>query len=196
MSPERENLYRGLSHAAWGYFFLHIDFNLNAVSILPKFVGWLLLLSAIGKLSGERRDLALLRPLAVLLSAWSALNWLLSWAGLSANGRVPFLDLLVAATVIYFHFQFLTDMAALAEAFQPEGGDLDRRLRRRRTVYVLAVTAIDLLIDLSQGRSGEIWGYAALGAAAVGLITALFLMAGLFELRKCFRDQHSDLPQA
>ena len=63
----RETVYGGLSNTAWGYFFLHIDFNLGvnqtSVNVLPRFVGWLLLLSAIGKLAGERRDLPLLRPL-------------------------------------------------------------------------------------------------------------------------------------
>ena len=69
MSQDNRDIYSGLSNAAWGYFFLHFDFNLNNVSIFPRFVGWLLLLSACKKLSGERRDLALLRPLAVLLAA-------------------------------------------------------------------------------------------------------------------------------
>ena len=49
MSPERETLYTGLSHAAWGYFFLNFDVNFGTVSVIPRFVGFLLLLSAIGK---------------------------------------------------------------------------------------------------------------------------------------------------
>ena len=36
----RETVYRGLSNAAWGYFFLHIDFNLGvnqtSVNVLPR----------------------------------------------------------------------------------------------------------------------------------------------------------------
>ena len=79
MSLDRETLYRGLSHAAWGYFFLHIHFKLNHVDILPAFAGWLLLLSACQKLSGARRDLALLRPLAVLMSVWNGADWLAAW---------------------------------------------------------------------------------------------------------------------
>lgn len=92
---DRERVYGGLSNAAWGYFFLHIHFKLNTVDILPVFVGYLLLLSAIGKLSGERRDLNLLRPLCVLLTGWSGLDWLLSWVGGDVEGHILFLDLLV-----------------------------------------------------------------------------------------------------
>lgn len=197
MSPERETVYSGLSNAAWGYFFLHIDFNFNvnqaSVSILPKFVGWLLLLSAIGKLAGERRDLALLRPLGWLMAAWTGADWLLNWAGLSASGHVLFLDLLVSAAVIYFHFQFLTDMAALAQRYQPEGEGLDQRLCRRRTVYVLVITLVDTLLYLPLGWEPDDWGYLGLGLAAVGVLAAIFVMTGLFALRKLFREEQ---PQA
>ena len=189
MNPERENIYRGLSQAAWGYFFLHFDFNLGTVSIFPRFIGFLLFPSAIGKLSGERRDLVLLRPLAALLGVWAALDWLLSWVGGTVGGHILFLDLLMAAANLYFHFQFLTDMAALAERYQPEGDDLDQRLRRRRTVYVVLMTAIDLVIDLPDGLLGDWQRWTALGMAVIACIAALFVMTGLFGLRRCFREE-------
>lgn len=188
MNAERETIYRGLSQAAWGYFFLHFDFNLNTVSILPRFVGFLLFPSAIGKLSGERRDLILLRPLAALLGAWAALDWLLSWSGGSVSGHILFLDLLAAAANLYFHFQFLTDMAALAERYQPKGDDLDRRLRCRRTVYVVLMTAIALVADLPAGLLGDWQSWAALGMVVAACLAALFVMTGLFGLRRCFRE--------
>ena len=138
MNPENRYVYSGLSNAAWGYFFLHFDFNLNNVSIFPRFVGWLLLLSACKKLSGERRDLALLRPLAVLMAVWHTLDWLLSWGGGDVDGHVLFLDLLLAVAGLYFHFQFLTDMAGLAEQYQPEDVGLDGKRPQKRQVYPLS----------------------------------------------------------
>ena len=130
---DQSTLHSGLSNAAWGYFFLNFDFNLGTVSIFPRFVGFLLFLSAIRKLSGARRDLALLRPLCALLGVWAAVDWLFSWSGGSVDGQILFLDLLVSVAGLYFHFQFLTDMAAFAEQYQSEGGDLDSRIRRRRS---------------------------------------------------------------
>ena len=188
---EQSTLYSGLSNATWGYFFLNFDINLGTVSIFPRFVGFLLFLSAIGKLSGARRELALLRPLCVLLAVWAAIDWLLSWTGGGVDGHILFLDLLVGAAGLYFHFQFLTDMAALAEQYQPEGGDLDARIRRRRTVYIVLITLIALASDLAPQRiitESDI-ALVALGATAlIALITALFIMAALFELRRCFRE--------
>ncbi len=187
---DRENLYQGLSHAAWGYFFLNFDFNLNNVSIFPAFVGYILFYLAIQRLSGERRDLLLLRPLCVLLAAWGAGDWLLSWGGGDLDGRVLFLDLLVGAAGIYFQFQFLTDMAALAETYRPSvSSDLDARLRRRRTAYIVLVTAISLLTTYP-GRlviRGDDWRTViAVVLAAIGCIISVMIMLGLFELRKFF----------
>ena len=156
-------------------------------------LGWLLFVAAIRDLSPERRDLALLRPLALLLAAWSGADWLLSWVHGSVGGHILFLDLLMAAAAIYFHFQFLTDLAALAQLRQPEGGSLDRRLRRRRTVYILLTTGVSVLMHLSGERYAGFQGYAALGLSAAALITALCIMAGVFELRGLFREEQ---PQA
>ena len=198
MNPENRDVYSGLSHAAWGYFFLHFDFNLNNVSIFPRFVGWLLLLSACTKLAGVRRDLTLLRPLAVLLSVWHGLDWLLSWSGGDVTGHILFLDLLAAVAGLYFHFQFLTDMAALAEQYQPEGAGLDGQLRRRRTVYVVLITLVTLLGDFDLlVKLPEHWGeWVAMGMVLTALIAAFLIMAAMFRLRRFFREGETERPAA
>lgn len=189
---DRSVLYSGLSNAACGYFFLNFDFNLGTVSVLPRFAGFLLFLSAIKKLSGERRELALLRPLCILLAVWAAVDWLLSWGGGGVDGHILFLDLLVAVAGLYFHFQFLTDMAAFAEQYQPEGGNLDSRIRRRRTAYIVLITVTSLTSSLNLQRivpgADIIFGVLTVTAIAA-LITALCVMAALFELRRCFQAE-------
>lgn len=184
---DRETLYKGVSCAAWGYLFLYLDINLGTVSILPRFVGWLLFLSAVKHLSSQRRDLALLRPLGILLAVWNGADWLASWAGTTLDGRFPALDLIVGAASLYFHFQFLTDCAALAAQYQPPDGELDRRLLRWRTVQTLLITAVTLL-SCPVEFFGGIWEYAAILLAVAGVFVALCLMAALFSLRKLFRD--------
>ncbi|MDE7243952.1 MAG: hypothetical protein K2O18_08250, partial [Oscillospiraceae bacterium] len=136
MTENREALCNGLSYAAWGYFFLNFDVNIQQVSILPRFAGFYLLLQAINRLAAQRRDLELLRPLCVLLMLWNAGDWLMSWAGLDLDGRFLFFDLLVGAAGLYFHFQFLTDLAALAHKYQPQDREIDKAVCKRRTVYV------------------------------------------------------------
>jgi hypothetical protein len=186
---DREKLYSGLSNAAWGYFFLTFDFNLNNVSVLPRFVGFYLLFSAIGKLSGERRDLNLLRPLCVLLTGWSGLDWLLSWLGGDVEGHILFLDLLVTVVTLYFHFQFLTDMAALSECCQPEDDNLASRIRGHRTAFTLLITVFGLMADLTPVLPWEWWAGMIGFGALITCIVALMIMLDLFHLRKLIRSE-------
>lgn len=181
---EPNQLHDGLSQAAWGYFFVTFDFNLGTVSVLPRFVGFLLLLSAIGKLSGFRRDLALLRPLCMLLSCYSFGDWFLSWSGRDIDGIIPFLDLVVAVAMLYFHFQFLTDMAALAQEFQLDDDNLPARIRSHRTDYTLLVTCISLLGSAAQVFPWEWWPGVTVFVAVITCIVALLIMADLFHLRR------------
>ncbi len=194
---DRGQLYRGLSQAAWGYFLLLLNFNLTfnntiSINLLPSFAGALLLLSATGSLSAERRDLKLLRPLCGLLAAWHLIDWVLNLVGLSVSGRFLYLDLAVGAAVLYFHFQFLTDMAALAEKYQPPDSDLNRRIRRRRTVLLILDTALELASSLVQFIGTEqqavatlVWAFLAL---VVLLVVVILIMRALFELRRYVRD--------
>ena len=194
---DRGQLYRGLSQAAWGYFLLLLNFNLTfnntiSINLLPSFAGALLLLSATGSLSAERRDLKLLRPLCGLLAAWHLIDWVLNLVGLSVSGRFLYLDLAVGAASLYFHFQFLTDMAALAEKYQPPDSDLNRRIRRRRTVLLILDTALELASSLVQFIGTEqqavatlVWAFLAL---VVLLVVVILIMRALFELRRYVRD--------
>ena len=191
---DREMLYSGLSNAAWGYFFLHIHFNLGSINILPAFVGYLLLLSAIKKLSGERRDLLLLQSLGALLAAWNLADWLFACLGGELTGIFLPLDLLAAVAGLYFHFQFITDMAALAEAYQPEGGNLAQRLRQNRTVYIVMCTATSIFLHLPI-KNEDVRIYVSMGLLVVMLVVVLFIMGELFALRRLFRGPGEQQPE-
>lgn len=183
MTKERESLYSGVGYAIAGYFFLYVNINLGPVNILPNFVGWLLMLPAINRLQGERRDLKLLRPLAILLAVWNGVGWFLAIFGGTLDGRIPFLDILAAVAGLYFHFQFLTDMAALAAGFQGPEDDLDRRILRLRTVNTVLLTVTQVVLYLSD----QSW----LSSPVIVLMIADLIVMGcivisLFALRRLF----------
>lgn len=186
---DRETAYRGLSRAAWGYFFLFFNLNLGTLNVLPNFAGWLLLRSACTRLVPLRRDLALLRPLCMLLAAWNGVDWVLALFSGEPGGWLFPLSVLAGVVTLYFHFQFLTDMAVLAEAHQPEGDGLDRRLRRRRTVLVVAATAASPLAAVAEQLPEDVRTAAAFLLVVVGCGAALLVMLALFALRRCFREE-------
>lgn len=186
-----ERSYSALSRLAWGYVLLYFDFKLETVSVTPAFVGYLLFLSGLGPLSEQRRSLSLLRPLGVLLAVWNGVNWLFSWVGGTLEGRIPFLDVLVAAAAIYFHFQLLTDLAELAAEHQEPGQELDRRILRWRTVNVILQTAMPLLYYLLRGMDETVVVAAVAVVAVVSLIVMVCITACIFSLRKLFRATFS-----
>lgn len=180
-------LYRGVSRAAWGYFFLHFNVNLGSVNILPEFVGYLLLLSAVDLLKEERRDLGLLKPLAILLSVWNGLDWLLTIFGVSLGGALAVVSLVISLTSLYFHFQLLTDMAALATRYQHQDG-LDKWILRLRTANTVLLTASTLAVHLSEWLP-DWWAWAVYLILIPLLVVCICIMAALFKLRKCFRGE-------
>lgn len=115
-------VYRGI-RAAWGYFFLYFDIRLGQLNILPEFGAYLLFLSAIHFLEGQRRDLALLRPLGWLMAAWSGLGWAAELFGTTLD--FPVVGIVIGAVQMYFHFQMMTDFAALAQCYQGADQTLD-----------------------------------------------------------------------
>ncbi len=190
---DRKTLYDGASYAAWGYLLYYFDINLGTVSILPRFVGFLLLLDAAKAWKEERRDLGLLRPLGLLLAAWYGADWLLSWRGGTVGGKSLFLELLVSAANLYFHFQFLTDAAALAAKYQPPEGTLDRDILRLRTAQTVLITAIaalyPLALQLEKIRTLLPASLIMAGLAVAGAVMGLMLILKLFELRRLFREE-------
>lgn len=184
---DRERLYSGVSAAAWSYLFLYFNVNLGRINVLPQFVGYWLLLSAIRDLKEERRDLALLRPLGLLLLVWYLADWVLAIGGRTLSGLFPPLELIIGVAALYFHFQLFTDCAALAAAYQPPEETLDRSLLRGRTVQAVLMTVM-LLLNYPEEWFGEVWKWIQTGMAVIYVIAGFCLMMSLFHLRKFFQD--------
>lgn len=178
-----EQLYKGISKAAWGYVFLYFHINLGTVDILPSFVGFMFFLSAIGCMQQWQRELKLLRPLAILLAVWTGVAWGFNCMGETLEGRFLWLDVPADLAQLYFHFQFLTNLASLAEKYQPPEADYDQKLRKCRTVQTVLTTAMMVLAQLAPWL-GEIWGFLAVVTVFAGVITAIGIVVVLFRLRK------------
>ena len=132
-----QKLYTGIGRAAWGYFFIYFDFNINTVSILPSFIGYMLFLSAINCLCEEERELNLLRTLGVILTVWHVASWLASWGSIDLDGMLQVVDIIIGVVNIYFHFQLLTNLASIATKYQSADDELDAKLLRYRTLQTV-----------------------------------------------------------
>ena len=179
-----QKLYDGISKAAWGYFFIYFNININTVSLIPSFVGYLLFLSAIEHLKDEERELSLLHTLGVILVGWHSVAWLVSWFSINLDGAWQFIDIIISLVNLYFHFQLLTNLASIATKYQPEGYEQDAKLLRYRTLQTIMLTAI-LIITRLQPWLSEAWTYISVVMLIVYLIAGICLMKALFDLRRC-----------
>lgn len=180
---DRAALYRGLTRALWGYVFLSLNVKIGPANLLPEFIGWFCLLNALSLLQEERRDLALLRPFAQVMAVWSLADGAASLLGLSLTEVFPPLQWLFSAAALYFHFQFLTDCAAIAAAEGQDG--LRRRLLRWRTVRTVVQTGLVLSIPFAAAAAG-VWTAVLVIAAGVYTGASLCVIAALVSLRRCF----------
>ena len=181
---DNQRLYDGIGRAAWGYLFIYFDFNINTVSIIPSFVGYLLFLSAVNYLEEDERELSLLRTPAIILTAWHVASWLASWAAIDLDGLLTVVDIIVGVVNIYFHFQLLTNLASIASRHQKEE-ELDRKLLGYRTLQTVMLTAVIILSYISNLLDG-IAVFVSVCMTVVYLVAGILLMKVLFDLRRCF----------
>ena len=178
-----QKLYTGIGRAAWGYFFIYFDINLNTVSILPSFIGYLLFLSAINHLCDEERELNLLRTLGIILTVWHIASWFASFGAIKLDGMLPAVDIIIGVVNIYFHFQLLTNLASIAAKYQSEDHEFDAKLLRYRTMQTVMLTAVIILGYLAKWQT-ELVTVISVGMIIVYLIVAVLLMKALLDLRR------------
>lgn len=178
-----QKLYTGIGRAAWGYFFIYFDINLNTVSILPSFIGYLLFLSAINHLCDEERELNLLRTLGIILTVWHIASWFASFGAIKLDGMLPAVDIIIGVVNIYFHFQLLTNLASIAAKYQSEDHEFDAKLLRYRTMQTVMLTAVIILGYLAKWQT-ELVTFVSVGMIIAYLIVAILLMKTLFDLRR------------
>ena len=183
MPSGREKLCRAIKHIAWGYVLLYLDVNLATFNILPDWLGFLLILFALPALANEVPSAALLRPFAILLAAWEGFEWLakLLGASIGVDLTVPFL--IVNVIVLYFHFQLLTDLAALSEKY---GCPQTRKLLQLRTVNTLIATALALPLPWEQAE------WLAIAALLVYGAIVIWICFVLFGLKRSLTEEESN----
>ena len=135
-----------LRRIAIAYLFLHLNVHIGIngwpIQLLPNLVGWVLLYHDLPALAKAKRSIGLLRPFALVLGVWSLRQLLPDFDLPRALGIV---SLVFGLLILYFHFQFLTDLAAILQERLPEGSPQPRRLLKCRNGFVVILTAMDLI---------------------------------------------------
>lgn len=136
---EREELIGDIGNIARGYILLGFNINLGRLNILPNWFGYMIFLSALPCLGEYEQSIKQLRTPCILLIVWELLNWLLVLINLNLNLYV--LGLIATVLSLYFHFQFLTNIADIAGSC---GCPEENRILKLRTVRTLMITVFAL----------------------------------------------------
>lgn len=174
---EKRKLISAVRCIAWGYVFLHLNFNLGTLNVLPGFVGYALIVSALPDLAKEGRPSRLLRPLGIGLGVWDAVVWGFAFFGVTVE--LPIIDLIAGVVGLYFHFQLLTDLSAVAEACDCPQGKRLLALRTARTI-LMAVMLLPIPWESVEALSVLL--------LAANLVVVVWLCVLLFGLQSALRD--------
>ncbi len=175
---EREKLAAAVKSIAWGYIFLHLDFNLGTLDVLPNWWGYCLMLKALPVLMEQMSSAKLLRSFGILLAVWEGLKWGTKLLGGTLDGGI--LATMVSVLDLYFHFQLLTDLAAAAEKWDcPQRG----RILALRTADVVLMTLLALPIPWD-GLEGLMWII-----ILVELMVMVWICSVLFSVRRTLLEE-------
>lgn len=168
-----DKLAKAFGKLAWSYIFLYMDVTLLVVKVLPDWVGFLLILSALPVLAERVPSVLLLKPLGIVLALWHGLNWGLGIFGDSME--IYILDVLEAVLALYFFFQLLTNLAEiLAQLEFPE----EKKILQLRTVQAVLITLTALTIPWDSSQ------YLTLALGIVHLVVVLWVCVLLFSIKK------------
>lgn len=183
---QKKKLYKGVSCAVWGCLFLHVDITVGTINLTPEFAAYLLFLVSISCLQEEVRDFVLLRPLGILLAAWTFLQSASVSLGIEFTSQWQAIPLIMKVVKLYFDFQLITDFAILAAQYQPTKSNIAHRLRRWRNVQTVLETVLS--ISILGWSSKAVWEYWHFIPVLLGVVTSLSLMAALIDLKGVFDE--------
>ena len=176
-----DNLASAIGAVGRAYIFIYLNINLGTLDILPDWVGYLFILSAIPTISLWEESMVLLRSIGFLLAIYEGAEWIIQLLG--GHADIPVVSLIAGIVGLYFHFQLLTNMASIASEYGLTGRS--ENLLKLRTANTVLQTIAMLTIQLS-ARFEAAWP--ALVMVVIIVILTIMITVSLFGLKKELLD--------
>lgn len=182
-----ENIKKGISYTAIGFLFTLVNINLNfggaIVNIMPSFVGWILLLLAIGKLGTYTEGKPYLKWIAIAGIVVSAVEFALGIV--MPDTKLWYVTAAMNLISVAFIFGYFESLAALALDIGSVYGDTLNILRWLHAAFYLCGAIVSVFTrgmtvnDISPATASMVLGFGILGLAI-----AIWTCIVLFRLRK------------
>lgn len=187
---ETKTLSSAIKKVAISYILIYLHINISAIDILPDWLGYFLIVSVLPVLSQKEKSAQLLKPFGIALGVWNIFEWVLKIAGTELN--LTIINIVFSIITIYFHFQLITNIAAL---------DIEDRKKKRlldlrtATVILHTVLRISVLIPSVISVDNEIYSYIMMFLLIPQLIICFWISGELFAISKTMNEKESKIPE-
>ena len=180
---ETNTLSSAIKKVAISYVLIYLHINISVIDILPDWLGYFLIVSVLPVLSQKEKSAQLLKPFGIALGVWNIVEWLLKIAGAEFN--LTIINIVFSIITIYFHFQLITNIAAL---------DIEETKRKRllnlrtATVILHTVLRISVLLPSVISVDNEIYSYIMMFLLIPQLIICFWISVELFSISKTIKE--------
>lgn len=187
---ETNTLSSAIKKVAISYILIYLHINISVIDILPDWLGYFLIVSVLPVLSQKEKSAQLLKPFGIALGVWNIFEWVLKIAGTELN--LTIINIVFSIITIYFHFQLITNIAAL---------DIEDRKKKRlldlrtATVILHTVLRISVLIPSVINVDNEIYSYIMMFLLIPQLIICFWISGELFAISKTMNEKGSEIPE-
>ena len=165
-----DSLAGALSKIVWAYALIHLHLPLNNLDLLPDWLGYILIVTALPVLNQYVPSAKLLKPFGVVLVVWNLFQWGVNFAG---DGSLPpVINVIFGIISVYFTFQLLSNIAETAEQTgcgNPEG------ICRLRNADAVLTTILFLPLSWENTEGYRILAFILL-VTGLGIVIAIFLL--------------------
>lgn len=179
---ETKVLSSAIKKIAISYIFIYFHINISVIDILPDWLGYFMIVSALPMLSEKEQSAQLLRNFGIAIGIWNIIEWGLKITGVQWN--VTLLSLLFSIIIIYFHFQLITNIANL---------DIEQSKRKRllvlRTTTVILHTLLALSLYMPITHNEEVYTYILMFMGIPQIIICFWIAGELFGLSSTMKEK-------
>ena len=181
-----------IRRVGWGFVFILFDINIGTVSILPRWAGYMMIISALPVLASQVPSAKLLKPLGVALAVYSGAEWAMKIISLDYSLAV--LSVLIMCIFVYFNFQLFTNLAEIAEKHScPQ----QKGLLKLRTALIITevITNIILIVVRISTDNDDFTYFIPIIMGIIQLIMMICICVNIFSLAKTL-ENHPDISDA
>ena len=186
---ETKTLSSSIKKIAVSYILIYLHINISVIDILPDWLGYFMIVSVLPILSEKEQSAGLLKPFGIAIGVWEIISGVLKIA--DAQWNITLINFMFSIITIYFHFQLITNIAAL---------DVEQSKRKRllalRTATVLLHTVLTLSVFIPTGIDNEIYSYSLMFIAVVQVAFCFWIAGELFGLSKTMGYKENKLDES